>query len=315
MRAISYGTYGGPGNLTLVDIPRPTPGPGQILVRVLASSVNPVDWKRASGIYRLIMPVKFPCVPGYDVAGEVAELGPGVTEFAVGARVHARIGDPRGGASAEFAVVGIDVAAPMPAGMDPGEAAGLPLAGMTALQGLRDRAGLSLSSSRERVLIVGASGGVGHLAVQIARASGATVVGVCSGRNAALVSSLGAHEVIDYTKPDPYRGQAPFDIVLDCVAGDPSPWLPLLAAGGRYASCVPILRTFLRGALNVVTSKQVRAVMLKSRAADLRLLDGLVEAGKLRVVVDRRFKLEALAQAWEQSIAGRTVGKLVIEVG
>ncbi len=162
---------------------------------------------------------------------------------------------------------------------------------------------------------MGASGGVGHLAVQIARASGATVVGVCSGRNAALVSSLGAHEVIDYTQPDPYRGQAPFDIVLDCVAGRPSPWLPLLAAGGRYASCVPDGKTFLRSALNLVTSKKVRAVMLKSRAADLRTLDQLVEAGALRVVVDRRFKLEALAQAWERSMGGRATGKIVIDVG
>lgn len=314
MRAITYRTYGGPENLTLVDIPRPTPGPAQILVRVLASSVNPVDWKRASGVYRLIMPVSFPCVPGFDVAGEVAEVGPGVSEFAVGARVHARIGDPRGGASAEFAVVGVDVTAPIPAGMDPGEAAGLPLAGMTALQGLRDRAGLSLTGARERVLVVGASGGVGHLAVQIARASGATVVGVCSGRNAELVASLGAHEVIDYTMPDPYRGQAPFDIVLDCVAGRPSPWLPLLGAGGRYASCVPDGTTFLRSALNIVTSKKVRVVMLKSRAADLRSLDRLVEEGKLRVVVDRRFKLEELAQAWERSIGGRTAGKIVIEL-
>lgn len=315
MRAITYQRYGGPEHLTLVDVPRPTPGHGQLLVRVIASSVNPIDWKRASGRLRLIMPVSFPAVPGFDIAGEVAELGPGVTEFAIGDLVHARIGAPQGGASAEFAVAGVDVVAPMPAGMDPGEAAGLPLAGMTALQALRDRAGLPLTGARERVLIVGASGGVGHLAVQIARAAGATVVGVCSGRNAALVLGLGAHEVIDYTQPDPYRDTQPFDIVLDCVAGDPSPWLPLLAAGGRYVSCMPEARTFLRGALNVLTSKQVRVVMLKSRAADLRILDRMVEAGQLRVVVDRRLKLEQLAQAWERSLSGRTVGKIVIEVG
>jgi 2-desacetyl-2-hydroxyethyl bacteriochlorophyllide A dehydrogenase len=315
MRAMTFRSYGGPENLTLVDIARPTPGPGQILVRVLASSVNPVDWKRASGIYRLIMPVSFPAVPGYDVAGEVVEVGPGVDTFAIGDRVHARIGDMRGGASAEFAVVGVDVTAPVPAGMEMGEAAGLPLAGMTALQGLRDRAGLAMNGASERVLIVGASGGVGHLAVQIARAAGATVVGVCSGRNTELVASLGAHDVIDYTQKDPYRGQAPFDVLLDCVAGDPSRWLPLLAVGGRYVSCVPTGKTLLRSMFNAVTRKKVRAVMLKSRAVDLRFLDGLCEAGKLRVVVDRRFKLEELAQAWERSISGRATGKIVIEVG
>lgn len=277
MRAMIYRSYGGPEKLELIDLPRPVPGAGQVLVRVLASSVNPIDWKLQSGKMRLIMPMSLPVVPGFDIAGEIVEAGPGVTGFAPGLRVHARIGEMKGRASAEFAVSGVDVTTAMPTGMDPGEAAGLPLAGMTALQGLRDRAGLPLEGARQRVLVVGASGGVGHLAVQIARAAGATVVGVCSGRNAALVMSLGAHEVLDYTAPDPYRGQAPFDIVLDCVAGDPSPWLPLLGPSGRYASCIPGPKAFLRSALNPFTSKKVHPVMLKSRATDLRILDGLVE--------------------------------------
>ena len=232
MRAMIYRAYGGPERLELTDIPRPSPGPGQVLVRVIASSVNPIDWKLASGVMRLIMPLKFPVVPGFDVAGNIAELGPGVTGYAIGDRVHARIARKGWtGACADFAVVGSDVLAKVPAGMDPGEAAALPLAGLTALQGLRDRAGLPLEGARERVLVVGASGGVGHISVQIARAAGATVVGVCSERNATLVSSLGAHDVIDYKKPDPYRGQAPFDIVLDCVGGSPFPWIALLASG------------------------------------------------------------------------------------
>jgi NADPH:quinone reductase-like Zn-dependent oxidoreductase len=313
MRAVTYRAYGGPEKLQLVDLPKPAPGPGEVLVRVLASSVNPVDWKIASGKFRLIMPAKFPRVPGFDLAGEVVEVGPGVSDFAPGARVHARISG-KGGTSAELAVAGVDVTAPMPAGMDPGEAAGLPLAGMTALQGLRDRAGLPTAGARERVLVVGASGGVGHLAVQIARASGATVVGVCSARNAELVAGLGAHEVIDYNASDPYRGQAPFDIVLDCVGGDPAPWTPLLGPGGRYASCVPGPKVFLRAALNPLSSRKVRAVLLKSRAADLRFLDGLVEAGKLRVVVDSRFPLAELAKAWERSRSGRAVGKIIVDV-
>lgn len=314
MRAVVYRSYGGPEKLEVTDVPRPVPGPGQVLVRVAASSVNPIDWKRASGVYRLIMAATFPCVPGFDVAGEIAEVGPGVTGFAAGDKVHARIGDPRGGASAEYALVGLDVLARMPAGMAPGEAAGLPLAGMTALQGLRDRAGMPLSGAREKVLVVGASGGVGHLGVQIARAAGATVTGVCSGRNAELVRSLGAHEVIDYTKPDPYRGKGPFDIVLDCVSGDPSPWLPLLGPGGRYVSSAPTGKTYLRGALNPVTGKKVHVVMLKSRAADLAILDRLVEEGKLRVVVDTHFPLADLAKAWERSLGGRAAGKIVVDV-
>jgi NADPH:quinone reductase-like Zn-dependent oxidoreductase len=314
MRAMVYRSYGGPERLESAELPRPVAGANQVLVRVHASSVNPIDWKRGSGALRLIMPASFPLVPGFDIAGEVAAIGAGVTTFSVGMRVHARIGEMSGGASAEYAVAGVDVVAPMPAGLDFADAAGIPLAGMTALQGLRDQASMPLEGSKDRVLIVGASGGVGHFAVQIARASGATVVGVCSGRNAALVTSLGAHEVLDYTKPDPYRGQAPFDVVLDCVAGDPGSWLPLLGPSGRYASCVPGPRVFARSALNLFSSKQVKPVLLKSRATDLRILDALFEAGKLRVVIDSRHPLDKLAAAWERSISGRAAGKIIVDV-
>jgi len=314
MRAMIYRAYGGPEQLQMADLPKPVPQAGQVLVRVLASSVNPVDWKIASGKLRPLVSAKVPAVPGFDVAGEVAELGPGVSGFAVGERVHARIATGGTGASAELAIAGVDVLAKAPAGMDPGEAAGLPLAGLTALQGLRDRAGMPLEGARERVLVVGASGGVGHLAVQIARAAGATVVGVCSGRNAELVSKLGAHEVIDYTKADAYSGQAPFDIVLDCVGGSPSPWLPRLGAGGRFASTMPGPSVFLSSFSNFATSKKVYPVMLKTNAPDLRVLDRLVEAGKLRVVIDSRFPLADMRKAWERSLSGRAAGKIVIDI-
>lgn len=314
MRAMIFKAYGGADKLELSDLPTPTPGPQQVSIRVRASSVNPIDWKRASGKMRLIMPVSFPGTPGFDVAGEVAEVGPGVAGFAVGERVHARIGEMKGGACADVAVAGIDVVAKMPKGMDFADAAALPLAGMTALQGLRDEAGMPLQGARERVLVVGASGGVGHIGVQIARAAGATVVGVCSGRNVEMVRGLGANDVIDYTKAEPYRGQEPFDVVLDCVAGDPSAWLPLLGPRGRYASCLPSPKTFLRSAVNFLSGKRVRPVMLKSRASDLQILDALAEEGKLRVVIDSRFPLEKLREAWERSMTGRAAGKIVIDI-
>lgn len=298
----------------MTDIPQPTAGPGQVLLRVLASSVNPIDWKLASGKLRLLRPIRLPFVPGFDVAGEVVELGAGVTAFAPGDRVHARLAHGRGAASAEYSVADVAVTARMPAGMDPGEAAGLPLAGMTALQGLRDDCKLPMTGATERVLVVGASGGVGHFAVQIARAAGATVVGVCSGRNAEMVARLGAHEVIDYTEPDAYRGQAPFDVVFDCVGGSPRPWLARLGPGGRYASPMPGVGTLLRSLINPLTRTKVRAVMLRTNAADLQVLDRLVEAGALRVVVDSRYPLAGLRAAWERSISGRAAGKLVIDV-
>lgn len=311
MKAILYRSYG--GALEAADLPRPSPGPGQILLRVRAASVNPVDWKIASGKLRFFQPAKLPQVPGFDVAGEVVEVGAGAA-FAPGDRVHARLSGGVGAASAEYTLAGVDVAAPMPQGMDFATAAGLPLAGMTALQGLRDRAGLPMSGARQRVLVVGASGGVGHLAVQIARAAGATVIGVCSARNAALVSELGASEVIDYQRPDPFRGLPPVDIVLDCVGGPPGPWLPLLAPGGRFASTLPGPAVFLRAMLNPLSGRKVYPVLLKSKAADLRVLDELYGAGRLRVVVAARFPLERLAEAWQQSQGGRTAGKIIIDV-
>lgn len=296
-----------------MELPRPTPGPGQVLLRVQATSVNPVDWKVASGKLWPLRRPTFPQVVGCDVAGEIVEIGAGVTGLPVGARAHARIRGI-GGATAEYALAGADVTALVPDGMDAGEAAGLPLAGITALQGLRDEAGLPMTGASERVLVVGASGGVGHLGVQIAKATGAHVIGVCSGRNAALARSLGADEVIDYTAPDPFRGLPPVDIVLDCVGGPPSAWLPLLGPRGRYASTLPNPAVFLRAALNPFTGRRVRPVMLDSRAADLATLDALFVAGKLRVVIDSRFPMAEAAKAWERSVSGRAAGKIVIDV-
>lgn len=314
MKAISFRRYGGPEVLESAVLDDPRPGPGQVLVRVRASSVNPIDWKLASGKLRMIRPIRLPFVPGFDVAGEVAALGPGVSSFAVGDRVHARLAHQSGAASAELTVAGLDVTTKMPSGMSFADAAAIPLAGMTALQGLRDRLGIPMSGASARVLIVGASGGVGHFAVQIARAAGAHVVGVSSTRNLDLVRELGAHDVIDYTRPDPYAGQPPFDAILDCVGGPYGRWLPLLGPRGQFATPVPGAGTFLRAAVNPLCARKVWPVLLKTNAADLAFLDTLYEAGKLRAVIDSRFPLAALRAAWERSISGRAVGKIVIEV-
>jgi NADPH:quinone reductase-like Zn-dependent oxidoreductase len=202
----------------------------------------------------------------------------------------------------------------MPSAMTFADAAAIPLAGMTALQGLRDGGKLPLRGAMQRVLVVGASGGVGHFAVQIARAMGAHVVGVTSTRNVAMVRDLGAHEVIDYTAADPYAGQAPFHVILDCVAGEPSKWLSLLVPQGRYVSCLPGPEVLARGALNVMCGKKVSPVLLKARASDLAIVDELFAAGELRVVIDSRFPLERLAEAWARSKSGRAAGKIVIDV-
>lgn len=193
-----------------------------------------------------------------------------------------------GGACAEVAVAGVAVTCKMPSAMSFADAAALPLAGMTALQGLRDAAKIPMQGATQRVLVNGGSGGVGHFAVQIARAMGAHVVAVTSTRNLALVRELGAHEVIDYTQPDPFAGQTPFDVVLDCVGGEASKWLPLVTPKGRYVSTMPGAEVFARGALNITCGKKVWPVLLNARAADLAVLDEMYEAGKLRVKIDSR---------------------------
>jgi NADPH:quinone reductase-like Zn-dependent oxidoreductase len=314
MRAIALQKYGGPEALELVEIPRPVPKANQVLIRVHASSVNPIDWKLGSGKLRLVYPISLPFIPGFDVSGEVVELGSGVTEFQLGDRVHARLERDAGAGAAEYSVVGLAVLVKMPDSMSYGEAAALPLAGMTAFQGLRDDLGLPLEGARGRILIVGASGGVGHFAVQLACAFGLQVTAVCSPRNAEMVRRLGAHEVIDYTAPAPYQGQQPFDAIFDCVGGSVRRWLGLLAPRGRLASPIPSVGFLLRGLLNPLTARKARATMLKTNAADLAYLDRLFEQGKLRPVIDSRFPLEQFSRAWERSQSGRAAGKVVVDV-
>lgn len=299
----------------LTELPKPTLGAHQVLVRVRATSVNPVDWKQASGRLRPIVTAKFPAfIPGYDLAGEVETVGAEVSTFTKGQRVHTRLSGTSCGANAEYVVADLDVLQPMPAQFDFAQAAGLPLAGMTALQGLRDACLLPMTGATQRVLILGASGGVGHFAVQIAKATGATVVGVCSSRNIDLVSRLGATEVIDYTKPNAYAGQSPFDVIFDCVGNSAGDFLHLLTPAGRFASCMPGPGVFAHAALNLVRKQKVLPVMLKPNAADLGQLDALAAKGQLQVIIDSRFPLTELGAAWERSRSGRVAGKVIIDV-
>jgi NADPH:quinone reductase-like Zn-dependent oxidoreductase len=169
MKAIQCRGYGGPDQLAEAEVPVPQPVPSQLLIRVAASSVNPVDWKLYSGRYRWLMSVRFPAIPGFDVAGEVTEVGAQVTRFKPGNHIFAMLDTHSGGASADYAVVGERAVARLPAKMPAREPAALPLAGLTALQALR---GLGKVTAGKRVLIVRASGGVGYFAVQIERAMG-----------------------------------------------------------------------------------------------------------------------------------------------
>jgi len=197
MQAAGIDNFGPAVPLRVRDVPRPVPGPGQILIQVHASSVNPIDWKIPGGQMAARYGSAFPLILGFDASGIVEEVGPGVNAFAPGDAVFARSDVGAGGCYAEYAVLNVGTVARKPPELSHAEAGAMPLAALTALNGLRDPGQLRAG---QRVLIIGAAGGVGTYAVQIARNLGARVTGVCSTANLALARELGAENVIDYTR-------------------------------------------------------------------------------------------------------------------
>lgn len=324
MKAILARRYGPPASVALVDLPQPVPGPGQILVRIRAATVSSADMRLRSGkfprgmglIARLAIGLRGPrrAVLGTDLAGEVASLGPGVTAWTPGDAVVAFMGARLGG-HAEYRV--IDAAGPVclkPAALDWAEAAALSFGGTTALFFLRDKAALKPG---ERLLVIGASGAVGSAAVQLARAWGATVTGVCSAGNAAFVTGQGATEVIDHARQDWARqdwarlGRS-WDVILDTTGTVSAAHARAsLAAGGRLclvAADLPqmIGGTWARG-IRVITG------VAPERAGDLRLLAAMAEAGTFRPHVSARFPLDRAAEAHALVESGRKIGSIVLE--
>ena len=312
MRAARYHAFGPPSALAIEEVPDPVAGEGELLLRVEAFSVNPVDWKMMTGAHRLILRPRFPATPCFDVCGVVETAGAGAAGLVAGARVVCRPPGLTGGAAAEKIVVPAAVSAPAPPGMSPAEAAGLPLAGQTALQALRQTGGLEPGRS---VLVIGASGGVGHLAVQIAAAHGARVTGVCSAVNAAFVAGLGAERVIDYhARPDPGEWGR-FDTVLDCVGALGAGALARCTAPrGRLSLVSPTAAQLPALVLWPLTSRRrARITMLEPSGGDLRLLCDLAGRGELAVTLDGVFEgLDALPAAFERSMTGRVRGKVVV---
>ncbi|WAM00398.1 NADP-dependent oxidoreductase [Streptomyces sp. Je 1-369] len=310
MRAVSPRAWGAPENLVPVEVDRPEPALTEILVRVHAAGVNPVDWKtRAEGAFGSWGETP---ILGYDVSGVVEEVGPGVTLYRPGDAVFGmpRFPEQTGG-YAEFVAAPARRFAPKPAALSHVEAAALPLAALTAWQGLVETAGLRAG---QRVLIHAAAGGVGHLAVQIAKAQGAYVIGTARADKHDFLRSLGADELIDYTVTDFSEAVRDVDVVLDGVGG---------AYGDRS---LPVLR---RGG-HLVTLPDPGGLPNPQRAAELGVHAGwtivepdrlglleiarLVDEGKLRVEVDTVLPLEDAAKAHAYGEQGRTQGKIVLKV-
>jgi NADPH:quinone reductase-like Zn-dependent oxidoreductase len=320
MKAIVYDRYGLADVLRLADVDKPTPGEGEVLVRVHAAGVDFGVWHLMTGLPYLVrtaIGLRAPRNPvlGRDVAGTVEALGPGVTGFDVGDEVFGICA----GSFAEYARVPVRKCVPKPANLTHQQAAAVPISGLTALQGLRDavRAG-------DTVLVIGAGGGVGTFAVQLAKAYGAAVTGVCSTGKVDLVRSIGADDVVDYTKADFADGTRRWDVIFD-IAGmrrlsvlrralTPKGRLILAGGegGGRWLGGMD--RTLRAMLLSPFVGQRLGGMISRERGEDIEELRQLVETGKLTPVVDRAFPLADTAQAVRYLAEGRARGKVVVTV-
>lgn len=332
MRAVIAESYGGPEVLEVADVPEPQAGPNGVLVRVHASSVNPVDWKLRKGLLSALWNLRFPVIWGCDLSGVVEQVGSAVTLFKPGDEVygfkHGKVAKTYRGTYAEYVVAPENTLSRKPASLSHQEAAAVPLAALTAWQALVDQGGLKAGN---RVLIHAAAGGVGVFAVQIAKAQGAYVAATAGPANQDFLRELGADLTLDYTKERIEDKLSGYDLVLDAVGK--SVWgssLRVLKRGGRLVTLtLPIpaakagkLRFFSTAIAGVVagsaralvSGKRLLITHVKPRGGELEKINALIESGKLRPVVQRVFPLEEIAEAHRLSEAGHVRGKLVVKI-
>ena len=315
MRAVYYERFGGSDVLEVGDMPAPEPAAGEVLIRVRAASVNPVDWKLREGMFDGIFPHQFPIIPGWDAAGEVAAVGDEVSEWQTGDRVYAYCRKPvvHDGTYTEFVTVPASFAAPAPTNLDDVQAATIPLTGLTVWQSLFEFANLTAGQS---VLIHAGAGGVGSLAVQLAAHAGARVFATASASNAAYLHDLGAYRAIDYRSehvPDVMRSEVGtgFDVVFDTVGGK------VLAASYdlvRPGGALPALNDPPDEAICAERGIRAMRIFSEPNGEHLGRLTGLIEAGALKPAQIETFPLEQAALAMDRSQAGHVRGKLALDI-
>jgi NADPH:quinone reductase-like Zn-dependent oxidoreductase len=314
MKAFILEKYGPPEVLQMAEVERPAPAADEALVKVLAVSVNPADWRsmRAKPFFsRATLGLLRPKhrIPGVDVAGRVEALGSGVTRFKAGDEVYANLLDHGSGGFAEYVSVPVEAMSLKPTNLSFEEAAAVPMAAVTALQGLRHHGEIQPG---QRVLINGASGGIGTFAVQIAKSYGSEVTGVTSTRNIDLVGSLGADHVLDYTTTDFFASGRRYDLILDTIGNlSVRDLRRALTEGGKaavvgFTSVAKLMSVSLRGGKNVA---QVSAHVATK---DLELIADMIEAGKVRPHIDRRYRFAEIPAAITYLEQGHARGKVVV---
>jgi NADPH:quinone reductase-like Zn-dependent oxidoreductase len=307
MRAARIHEFGGPDVIRIDDVPRPAPGPGQVLVLVAATSFNPIDLSLRSGAAQQIFPVRLPWTLGSDVAGTVAELGDGVTGFAIGDPVVGLVPVTVGGAAAEFVVIAADALTAAPARTPLTDAAGIPTAALTAWQAVLE---LGKAATGQRVLVNGAGGGVGTFAVQFAKLAGATVIATASPRSAAAVRALGADETIDYTvTPVADAPIEPVDLLINAVALPPAAMAGLVAKVRPGGTLISVTTPAVPGAESGVTAGRVE---MRADIAQLAEIVRSIDEGKVTVDVTERAPVRDLADVHVRAEAGLLRGKVVI---
>lgn len=319
--------------MSLRRVAEPEAGPGLVLVRVHAAGLNPVDYKIREGKVRLVNRLRLPLVAGSELSGVVEQVGPGVTRFAPGDRVFARTDKFGMGAFADYAAVEESLLAKFPDELDFRQAAGMPLAGLTALQALRDELDAGPGG---RLYISGGAGGVGTLAIQIAKAFGAEVATTAAGRGAELVRKLGADHVIDYQKERAQDVLQGYDYAFDLIGGDElTGAFRVVKPGGTVVSVagmpepstarVDLDRGPLLTALFWLASAKIRGaarkrhiryrfLLMHPSGADLEFLGKLVQQADLNVVVDRVYPLDEIAEAFTYLEQGHAKGKVIVEM-
>jgi NADPH:quinone reductase-like Zn-dependent oxidoreductase len=310
MKSIVITKYGGPDVLEIREMPQPDITSDNVLVKVHFAGINPVDFKIRKGMAFFMTGFKFPKIPGGEIAG-IVENAPVNGPFKPGDRVYAML-NFKGGGYAEYVSLKPELLCKMPENISFREAAGVPLAGLTALQSLKD---LGKIRDNSKVLINGASGGVGHLAVQIARWYGADVTAVCSGKNKEWIISLGANRVVDYTVQNPIHLDQKFDIVFDAVAK-----LPLMKVGkllttqGIYITTMPMPMIFIRQFLSRFTSRKFYPIMANPSGKDLEILSGMVTEKAIFPFIEKVYTPEKVRDAHRYIETERVKGKLVIDI-
>lgn len=305
-----------------VEVAVPDPKADEVLVKIEAATLNPIDWKIQKGLLRPFLPRKFPTIPGSDVAGEVVQTGSAVKRFKTGDKVVAMLSHATGGALAEFAVAKENLTVSRPPEVSAPEGAALPVAALTAHQALTQSANIKLDGSGERknILITAASGGVGHYAVQLAKLGNTHVTATCGARNLDFVKGLGADEVLDYKTPEGAALKSPsgkkYDYVIHGATGIPwSTFEPNLSAAGKVIDLTPGPSAMMTFAFKKLTfsKKQLVPLLLIPKTENFEYVVNLVKEKKLKTVIDSKHPLSKAEDAWSRIMSGHATGKIIIE--